>query len=541
VVSSDLTVGDLLSSLTALHVLAMVMTDSSDDDAILGLAASALPSLSHHCRVEAVWLDGAWRSVDFLGGRVRPCAGLEAEVANLGPAGGALRLRDVEWAWAFPLSSRGGASGYLVVGAPEQPPEHERSLIGALAHQTGVALANARLLVRERTIRSRLADEQAVLRRVAMLVARAAPPEEVFAAVAAEAGRLLDADFAVMSRYDAHGTATVVGTWAASSGPEPLPPRTRMEREHGGVHALVFATDRPARIEDYGERDGVGANIAKQWGVRAAVGVPIHIEGRLWGIIGVASLRDESLPVDTEYCLAGFTELVAAAIANAETQAALTASRARIVAAADTARHRLQRDLHDGAQQRLVTLALRLRAAQAAVPPDAGDLATELEQLAEGLAAAHDELREIACGIHPVALAKGGLVPALTGLARRSTVPVHLDVRIDARLPEQIELAAYYVVAEALTNAAKHADADSIDVEVITDGDVVRVCVRDDGRGGADPSHGSGLVGLKDRVETLGGRISLHSPLGAGTRVKIELPFAGRLTVSARPGASRDR
>jgi signal transduction histidine kinase len=359
-----------------------------------------------------------------------------------------------------------------------------------------------------------------------MLVARAAPPEEVFAAVAAAAGRLLDADFAVMSRYDEDGTATIVGTWAASPGPELLPPGTRMEREYGSVHALVFATDRPARSEAYGERDGASANIARQWGVRAAVGVPIHIEGRLWGIIGVASVRDESLPADTETWLAGFTELVAAAIANADAQAALTASRARIVAAADAARHRIQRDLHDGAQQRLVTLALQLRAAQAAVPPGAGDLATELERLAEGLVAAHDELREIARGIHPVALAKGGLVSVLNGLARRSTVPVHLDVRINARLPEQIELAAYYVVAEALTNAAKHADADSIDVELVTDGDVLRVCVSDDGRGGADLSHGSGLIGLKDRVEMLGGRISLHSPLGTGTRVKIELPFA---------------
>jgi signal transduction histidine kinase len=513
-------------SAARLHVLSMELTDSSDDDAILSLAMSALPSVSRRCRAEAVWLDGAWRTVDFLRGRVGPRVGLEADFANLGPAGGAVRLRDLGWAWAFPLSSRGGASGYLVVGAPEQPPEHERSLIGALAHQTGVALANARLLVRERTMRLRLADEQAVLRRVAILVARAAPPAEVFAAVAAEAGRLLDADFAVMSRYDELGTSTVVGTWAASAEPEPLPPGTRMEREYGGVHALVFATDRPARIEDYGERDGVDANIAKQWRVRATVGVPIHIEGRLWGIIGVASRRDESLPVDTEHWLAGFTELVAAAIANAEAQAALTASRARIVAAADAARHRIQRDLHDGAQQRLVTLALQLRAAQAAVPPDAGDLATELERLAEGLAASHDELREIARGIHPVALAKGGLVPALTGLARRSTVPVHLDVRINARLPEQIELAAYYVVAEALTNAGKHADADGFDVEVVTDGDVLRVCVRDDGRGGADLSNGSGLIGLKDRVEMLGGRISLHSPLGTGTRVKIELPFA---------------
>jgi GAF domain-containing protein len=276
-----------------------------------------------------------------VGGRVGPRAGLEAEIANLSAAGGAVRLGEADWEWAFPLSSR-GAPGFLVVGAPEQPLDHERSLIGALAHQTGVALANARLLAGERKTRARFAGLQATLRRVATLVARTAAPEEVFAAVAAEAGRMLDADFAVMSRYDAHGTATVVGTWSASPGPQPLTPGTRLEPEHGGVHAVVFATDRPARIEDYRGTPEVGATIARQWGIRATVGVPIHIDNRLWGVIGVASRREEALPVGTtETWLAGFTELVAAAIADAEAQAALTASRARIVAAGDTARHRI--------------------------------------------------------------------------------------------------------------------------------------------------------------------------------------------------------
>ncbi|HEY3724069.1 MAG TPA: ATP-binding protein, partial [Acidimicrobiia bacterium] len=264
----------------------------------------------------------------------------------------------------------------------------------------------------------------------------------------------------------------------------------------------------------------------RELGVRATVGVPIHIESRLWGVIAVASRREESLPVGTtEIWLTGFTELVAAAIANAEGQAALTASRARIVAAGDTARHRIERDLHDGAQQRLVSLALRARALQAAVPPGACELSCELERLADGLTAALDELQEIARGIHPAALAKRGLVPALTALARRSAVPVHLDVHIDARLPEQIELAAYYVVAEALTNAAKHARAETVEVEVVADGPVAHVCVRDDGCGGADVSRGSGLLGVKDRVEALGGHISLHSPVGAGTRVEIALPI----------------
>jgi signal transduction histidine kinase len=347
----------------------------------------------------------------------------------------------------------------------------------------------------------------------------------VFAAVATEAGRLMDADFAVMSRYDDDRTATTVGAWGASDVPQ-LPAGSRLEHAAQTVQALVRETDRPARIESYSASNGGGSGgAAAQWGLRAVIGVPIHIESRPWGVIAVVSRRDESLPVDTEIWLEGFTELVAAAIANTEAQCALTASRARIVAAADTERHRIERDLHDGAQQRLVTLALRLRAVQDAVPPDAAELTAALARLGEDLEAALDELREIAHGIHPPVLARGGLAPALTGLARRSAVPVRLDVRVDARLPEQVELAAYYVVAEALTNAVKHAGATNVDVEAVAAAGVVRVCVRDDGRGGADVSRGSGLVGLKDRVETLGGHFSLYSQPGAGTRMEIALPF----------------
>jgi signal transduction histidine kinase len=359
---------------------------------------------------------------------------------------------------------------------------------------------------------------------VATLVARAAPPADVFGAVAAEAGRLLDADFAVMSRYDELGGATVIGTWAAI-GALPLPVGTRLERGDKGVHELVFATDRPARIKDYGDCAGLGADLARRLAVSASVGVPIHIESRLWGVIGVATRRAESLPANTETWLAGFTELVAAAIANAEAQATLTASRARIVAAADTVRHRIERDLHDGAQQRLVTLALNLQAARASVPPGAGELAKSLDQLADDLSEALAELHEIARGIHPAVLAEGGLVPALATLARRSAAQVGLDARVDGRLPEQIELAAYYVVAESLTNAVKHADATRVDVEVVADADAVHVRVSDDGCGGADVSRGSGLLGLQDRVETLGGDLRLESPQGAGTTVEITLPL----------------
>jgi signal transduction histidine kinase len=245
-------------------------------------------------------------------------------------------------------------------------------------------------------------------------------------------------------------------------------------------------------------------------------------------IVGLT--RDELLAADAEARLAGFTELIGTAVANAEAQAQLTASRARIVAAADAARQRIERDLHDGAQQRLVCLALELRAARAAVPPEAGELAALLDDLADEATGALDELRELARGIHPVALAEGGLPLALEMVAGRSVVPVELDVRVDRRLPKQIEIAAYYVVAEALTNAAKHAHASFVYVEVdIAEGaagnGVLRVAVRDDGAGGADFTGGTGLVGLKDRVEALGGTVEIESAPGQGTALHATFPI----------------
>jgi signal transduction histidine kinase len=295
---------------------------------------------------------------------------------------------------------------------------------------------------------------------------------------------------------------------------------------------LVFKTGRPARIDDYAAASGPSADLVRGFGICAGVGVPISVEGRLWDAM-MAMAREQPLPVDTEARLAGFTELVATALANAENQAQLTASRARIVAAADQARRRIERDLHDGAQQRLVSLGLHLRAAQAAVPPEAIELAARLDGLADEVTTALDELRELARGIHPAALAQGGLGPALKGLARRSAVPVKLDVRVVGRLPEQFETAAYYVVSEALTNAAKHAHASVVHVGADTvedNGDgVLRVRVTDDGRGGAHFAGGSGLVGLKDRVEALGGTLTIESPPGAGTALHATVPISGGL------------
>jgi signal transduction histidine kinase len=248
------------------------------------------------------------------------------------------------------------------------------------------------------------------------------------------------------------------------------------------------------------------------------------VDGRLWGSVVVTSMSEEPLPPDTEARLAGFTELVATAIANAQAHAELTASRARIVATADQTRRRIERDLHDGAQQQLVTLALQLRAAQAKVPAQLDRVNAELDRVAIGLSNTLDELREFARGIHPAILVKGGLAPALKTLARRSSIRVMLDIRTQERLPGPVEVAAYYVLSEALANAAKHAKASGVQVQVDATGGMLRLGVRDDGVGGADPARGSGLIGIRDRVEAAGGTFRVISRHGEGTHLLVELP-----------------
>ena len=222
--------------------------------------------------------------------------------------------------------------------------------------------------------------------------------------------------------------------------------------------------------------------------------------------------------------MADFTELVATAVGNAQSRAELAASRARIVAAADQARRRIERDLHDGTQQRLVSLGLGLRLAQSMVPVGLPELETEIGRVADELTGVVEDLREIARGIHPAILSEGGLGPALHTLARRAAIAVELDVAALGRLPEPVEVAAYYVVSEALTNATRHAHASVAEVGAAASGGTLRVRVRDDGAGGADALRGSGLVGLKDRIEALGGTFSVHSPPGRGTTVSCELP-----------------
>jgi signal transduction histidine kinase len=419
-----------------------------------------------------------------------------------------------------PVSVEGGLWGVMVVGSRAEPlPAGTEARLAGFAQLAGTAIASAQARVELR----RFAEEQEALRKVATLVARAAAPGQVLAAVAGEAGRLLHAGHATICRYDPDGTITAVAAWSSTGAAFPV--GTRWSLGGQNLLTMIFQTRQPARIDDHTEISGPVAEAARGLGMRASVGVPVSVEGRLWGAMVVAS-RTGPLPAGTEARLAAFTELAATAIANAEAQAALTASRARIVATADATRRRIERNLHDGAQQRLVSLALNLRAAQADARPGTGVQVQQLDPIATGLDDVLDELREIARGLHPAILADGGLEPALKTLARRSALPVDLDIQVQGRLPEPVEIPAYYSVAEALTNTAKHARATAVQIEVAEGGGVLHVRVRDDGRGGADFSHGSGLVGLKDRAEAVGGHLQLLSPPGAGTTLDITLPLA---------------
>ena len=445
--------------------------------------------------------------------RIDDYSRLEGEIVD------AVRRIGIRSTVGIPIVVAGRLWGAMVVSSTEQLPEGTEARLADFTELLATAIANAE----SREALQQLADEQAALRRVATLVASAAPPPVVFAAVAEEVGRLLPADRTFIGRYSADDTVTVVAGWNATGGTVGV--GNRLPLGERGVSRFVRDTGRPARMDRYSD-DDVGAAVTAALGIRSAVGAPITVQGHLWGTMMVASTGEEPPSPDTEARLAAFTELVATAIANAEGQAALTASRARIVATADHTRRRIERDLHDGAQQRLVSLALQLQAAQSAVPPELEELQAELDHVAAGLTGVQDELREFARGIHPAVLAEGGLGLALRTLARRSPVPVDLQVHVEGRLPERVEVAAYYVVAEALTNVAKHAGASVVQVEVDAEDGLLRLGVRDDGVGGADPARGSGLVGLKDRVEATGGSLRVDSRAGQGTRLLVELPIA---------------
>ncbi|HEY2441093.1 MAG TPA: histidine kinase, partial [Solirubrobacteraceae bacterium] len=347
---------------------------------------------------------------------------------------------------------------------------------------------------------------------------------ELFDAVAIEVGQLLSADATRLLRYQQDGTASVVGSYGASDAE--LGVGSRLGLDRGQLWGRVAQSRSPQRTDRLREGSDPLATSLLAVGIAAAVAAPIVVSGRPWGAIVAAWERSDRAGRDTEIRMAQFTELVATAVANAESGAELAASRRRIVATADEVRRRIERDLHDGAQQRLVSTVLMLRQVRAELGDADGPVA---DLVAEALANAQcgfDEVRELARGIHPRILSSGGLGPALATLARRCSIPVTVDMQTDARWAENVEVTAYYVASEALANAAKHAHASNVGVTVSADDRWIVLTIRDDGVGGADPSGGSGLIGLLDRVTALGGALTVHSDAGAGTVLTARIPIA---------------
>jgi signal transduction histidine kinase len=380
-----------------------------------------------------------------------------------------------------------------------------------------------------------LLAEHAALRRVATMVAASSPAPALFGRVCEELGELLAVKSTDMIRYEDERFATVVGSWAASGTPS-FPVGERIPVEGASVTAKLWRSRRPERVDDYHDVDGELAAKLRGFGIRSVVGAPVFVAGRLWGAVMATSELPHSFPAGTEERIGSFAELVTAALANVDAREQLAASRARIVEAADAARRRIERDLHDGAQQRLVSLALTLRVLESTLDPDSA-ASGELALARAELDAALEELRELARGIHPSILTDQGLEAGLASLASRSTVPVKLDLDSCGKLPLSVQTTAYFVVAEALTNASRHSHADRIEVRVaVGEGDAT-VEVRDDGEGGVDAARGSGLRGLADRVSALGGTLVIDSPVGAGTTIRARMPLRAPGKASGEYGA----
>jgi signal transduction histidine kinase len=376
-----------------------------------------------------------------------------------------------------------------------------------------------------------LAEEQAALRRVATLAAGDVGARQLFDCVCEELGRVLGVESTDIVRFEGDGTATVVGGWFAPGGPL-FPVGMTFPVEGQTVTAELYRTGRPQQVDDYSKVGGELAAMVRSFGIASAAGAPITVAGRLWGATMASSTRPHAFPEGTEQRIADFAELVTAALANADARDQLAASRARIVEAGYAERRRLGRDLHDGAQQELVGAVMSLRLARKELSGAAAELVdAALEQIQVGLR----DLRELAAGIHPSILTDRGLGPALEALANRSPMVVELGRSPEERLPASVETTAYFVVAEALTNAAKHAACERVEVEVWIEGEWAVVRVRDDGVGGADAAGGTGLRGMADRVSALGGLLEMESPPGQGTAI------VARLALGRRDGNSGPR
>jgi PAS domain S-box-containing protein len=444
------------------------------------------------------------------------------ELADVhGTVGDIVRDAGIRSAAGAPIVVDGEVWGVMAAGGTEGEllPDHIEDRLAGFTELVATAISNSA----SRSELARLGDEQAALRRVATLVARESPPAEIFAAVAKEVALLLGVEDTTIFRYEDDWTATVVADRAGDR-TAALAIGSQMSLEGDSATARVRRTGRPARVDDFSNATGPLADYTRAAGIGSSVASPIVVDGRLWGAVVAATRNEEPMPLTTEARIGQFTELVATAISNVQTRSELAASRARIVAAADEERRRVVRDLHDGAQQRLVHTILTLRLADSALENEQDDLPALLAEARAQAEQAMAELRELAHGILPSVLTRGGLHAGVDALASRMAVPVENAVSV-GRLPATVEATAYFLVAESLTNVAKHSHAEHAAVAARVEDDTLRVEVRDDGVGGAK-LDGSGLVGLADRLSVLDGRLRVESPAEGGTLVAAELPLS---------------
>jgi signal transduction histidine kinase/ketosteroid isomerase-like protein len=510
-------VTDELSRLLAVDLARTVRFESDDTVTVLasrgasaGLPPGTTVPIPAGSLVDAVLRTG--RSARF--DRYQPLPG---------PVGAILNAENASCAAGGPIMVDGRVWGAMIVAfsGRDALPAGIEARVAQFAELVSTAISN--VAAHERL--SELVAEQTALRRVATLVAREHSPEDLFAAVAQELGELLDVDAAAILRYGSDASATAVAEW--SNGSVSIELGARMPLDGDNLASRVLRTGTAQRKEDYSAAAGQIASTVRRHGIRSAVASPIVVQGETWGVIAVLSRASEPLPPSTESRLAEFSRHAGMAVANANSRAELARSRARIVRAADEARRRLERDLHDGAQQRLVSLSMELSAAESRLPDDPAEPHQVLADARAALRNVLEDLRELSRGLHPTALSEGGLGAALRSLSRRSAIPVELALDPDVeRLPETVEVAAYFTVSEALTNAVKHAGATRVDVSLARSDRGLHLTIADDGKGGADPAHGSGLTGLADRVEAIGGTLRVDSPRGSGTTLTVQLPTA---------------
>jgi PAS domain S-box-containing protein len=433
------------------------------------------------------------------------------------------REAGIRWAVGVPIIVDGGIWGVMMAlsTGPTPQPETTEARLAGFTELVATALANTHT----RDELRRLANEQSALRRVATLVARGAASREVFAAVCEETGRLIDATTVNLAHFTSDGISLTMAGWSLHG--THVPTGTQLPLDGFAINELVARTRAPGRVDTY---EGVPGRLAarlRELGIKSEVGAPVVVDGHVWGALIAGTDEPDPLPIGAEHRVASFAELIATAVSNATARAELMASRARTVAAADAARRRLARDLHDGAQQDLVNVVIDLQLAQQTRGDDPRHAHELVERAAQHAQIGVDRLRELAAGIHPEILTSRGLAAAIEGLAERLPVPVDTHELAEGRVAQEIEASVYFFVSEALTNVIKHAKADSARVHLAIDPHVLTVEVSDDGVGGAHAdTGGSGLTGLFDRIGALDGTLSIDSPSGGGTTLRAAVPLA---------------